>query len=62
MSIGTDPKIVLTVDGESTAMAANSCRQAQHWLLSVAKGLEARIRLESIDCEHALAEVDERVL
>lgn len=37
-------------------------RQDDHWLLSVAKGLEARIRLEPIDCELALADVYERVL
>jgi Uma2 family endonuclease len=37
-------------------------RQADRWLLSIAKGLEARIRLESIDCELALVDVYERVL
>lgn len=37
-------------------------RQAPHWLLSVAKGLETRIRLEAIDCDLALAEVYERVI
>lgn len=37
-------------------------RQTQHWLLSVAKGLETSIRLEVIECELALADVYERVI
>lgn len=36
-------------------------RQNNHWLLSVAKGLEASVRLEVIDCELVLADVYERV-
>ncbi len=36
-------------------------RQANNWLLSVAKGLEASVRLETIDCELRLSDVYERV-
>ncbi|MDH3603965.1 MAG: Uma2 family endonuclease [Candidatus Tectomicrobia bacterium] len=37
-------------------------RQTDNWLLSVAKGVEAGVRLEAIDCELVLADVYERVL
>lgn len=37
-------------------------RQESGWLLTVAKGLEAHVRLEALSCELALADVYERVL
>jgi Uma2 family endonuclease len=37
-------------------------RQESGWLLTVAKGLEAHVRLEAIGCELVLADVYERVL
>ena len=37
-------------------------RQENGWLLTVAKGLESSVRLESLSCELVLAEVYDRVL
>jgi Uma2 family endonuclease len=37
-------------------------QEQENWLLSVVKGLEARLSLTAIGCELALADVYERVL